>query len=135
MQLDSSQLRRMYVPGNATVISQSGPDKAQLFDQVQGKTLTSFFKDNTVTKMIVSPNSECIYYPKDDKGYYLGVDQSNSVRMRIFFEDQKIKSIKFEQDVHETMTPLEKADLPSMHLSRFKWLIDQRPKTKEELFQ
>jgi len=135
LQLDSSQLRRMYVPNNATVISQSSPDKAQLFDQVQGKTLTSYFKDNTVTKMIVYPNSECIYYPKDDKGYYLGVDQSNSVRMRIFFEDQKIKSIKFEQDVHETMTPLEKADLPSMHLSRFKWLIDQRPKTKEELFQ
>ena len=135
LQLDSNQLRRMYVPNNAIIIAQSGPAKAQLFDQVQGKTLTAYFKDNTVTKMIVYPNAESIHYSKDEKGYYMSVDQATSTRMRIFFEDQKIRTIKFEQDWHGTMTPLEKADLSNMHLSRFKWLIEQRPKTKEELFQ
>ena len=135
LQLDSNQLRRMYVPNNAIIIAQSGPAKAKLFDQVQGKTLTAYFKDNTVTKMIVYPNAESIHYSKDEKGYYMSVDQATSTRMRIFFEDQKIRTIKFEQDWHGTMTPLEKADLSNMHLSRFKWLIEQRPKTKEELFQ
>ena len=85
--------------------------------------------------MVVYPNAACIYYPTDEKKAYIGVDEATSTRMRIFFDDQKIKNIKFEQDVHQTMTPLEKADLPNMKLSRYKWLIDQRPKTKEELFQ
>jgi lipopolysaccharide export system protein LptA len=134
MQLDSDQLRKMFVPNNAFLVSQSGPAKAQLFDQVQGKTLTAYFKNNDITKMIVYPNSELIYYPKDEKGYYMGVDQGSSVRMRIQFENQKINNMKFDPDVKMTMTPLEKADLPNMKLSRYKWLIDQRPKNKNELF-
>lgn len=135
MQLDSSHIRRMYVPNNAFMISQSGPSKARLFDQVQGKTLTAYFVNNAVTRMVVYPNAECIYYPKDEKGYYLGVNEANSIRMRIMFEDNKITNIKFEQDVHTKMTPIEKADIPNMRLGRYKWLIDERPKSKEELFK
>lgn len=133
--LDSNQLRKMYVPNNAFLVSQTGPDKAKLFDQVQGKTLTGYFKDNNITKMVVYPNAQCIYYSKDDSSAYLGVDEATSTRMVILFADQKITNISFYQDIHQAMTPLEKADLPNMKLSRFKWLIDQRPKTKEELFK
>ena len=133
--MDSSELRKMYVPNNALLVSQSGPEKAKIFDQVQGKTLTGFFKANTITNMIVYPNVECIYYATDKDKAYIGVDDATSTRMRIFFADQKITFIKFAQDVHHTITPMEKADFPNMKLSRFKWLTDLRPKTKEELFK
>jgi len=134
--LDSNHLRKMFVPNNAFLVSQSGPAKAGLFNQVQGKTLTAFFTNNEISKMIVVPNAECIYYPQEDKdGSYTGVDEANSKRMVILFSGNKIKNISFYQDPHQTMTPLEKADLSTMRLSRFKWLIDQRPKTKEELFK
>ncbi len=133
--LDSNELRNMYVPNNALVVSQSGPDKAQLFDQVQGKTLTAFFKHNEISSMLVWPDAECIYYSKDEHDAYMGVDQGKSVRMLVFFEDQKIVNIKFQDDVHQMVTPMEKADLQNTKLSRFKWLIEERPKTKEELFR
>ena len=135
MQLDSGTLRKMYVPNNALLVSQSGPERAHLFDQIQGKTLTAYFKNNTISELIVKPDAESIYYNKDDKGYYLGVSQSTSDRIFTWFEDQKIKKIKFDVDAHITDTPLEKADLPEMKLSKFKWLMDQRPKSKEELFR
>lgn len=134
MQLDSSSIKTMYVPNNSFVASQSGPEKAQLWDQIQGKTLTAFFKGNAINKMIVNPDAESIYYSKDDGGAYVGVNEANSELMRIYFGEEKIKKIKFEKDVKQTMIPLEKADLPNTKLSRFKWLIDQRPKSKEELF-
>ncbi len=133
--LDSNKLRKMYVPNNAFLVSRSGPERAHLFDQVQGKTLTGYFKDNTITNMTVYPNAECIYYATDKDKAYIGVDEATSTRMRIFFADQKITFIKFTQDAKHTITPLEKADLPNMKLSRFKWLFDQRPQSKEELFK
>ncbi len=135
LMLDSSRLRQMYVPNNAFVISQSGPEKAQFFDQVQGKTMTAYFKNNQISKMLVWPEAQSIYYPKDDKGAYIGVDQSSSVKMLVFFEDQKITNIKFDEDVKVTMTPFEKADIPNMKLGKFKWLIKERPVSKEELFR
>lgn len=135
LQLDSSTLRRMYVPNNALIVSQSGPAKAKMFDQIQGRTLTAYFDKKAITKMVVYPNAECIYFEKDEKGAYMGVSQANSTRMQIFFNDQKIRKIKFEQDWHHTGTPMDKADFPAMRLSRFKWIMDQRPKSKEELFR
>ena len=135
MQMDSTQMRRLYVPNNAFMVSRTGPEKAKLFNQVQGQTLTAYFANKQVTKIVVTPNAECIYYPTDEKDEYMGLNNSTSVLMRIQFVDQKITNIKLEKDPKTTMQPLEKADLDAAKLSRFKWLIDQRPKRKEELFK
>ena len=133
--LDSNRIKNIFVPNNAFVVSLAGPEKAQLYDQVQGKILKGYFKHNTINNMLVYPNAESIYYSKDDSGAFIGVVQATSDRMHILFEDQKIRKIILEQDTHQTMTPLDKADLPSTRLSRFKWLLEKRPKNKEELFE
>lgn len=132
---DSSKIKKIYVPNNAFVASQSGPDKAGLFDQVQGKTLTGYFKDGNIDYMLVKPDAQTIYYAKDEHDAYLGVNQVTSLRMKVYFKDQSIHRIIYEQDVKSKMTPLNKADLPGMKLSRFKWLPELRPKSKEQLFE
>ncbi len=134
MTLDSNKINSIYVPNNAFVVSLSGPEKSEMYDQVQGKTLKGLFKNNEITDLNVFPNSEAIYYAKDDSGAYIGVSQAKSERMRIFFNDQKITRILLTRDVHQTLTPLQKADLPATRLSRFKWIPERRPMTKEELF-
>jgi lipopolysaccharide export system protein LptA len=135
MYLDSSKIKKVYVPNNALVVSQSGPPKARLYDQIQGKTLTGHFKDNTIDNMVVQPNAEAIYYAKDEQEAYIGVNEATSERMRIFFKNEELNTILFEKDVKQKLTPLDKADLPAMKLSRFKWLEDKRPKKLEELFR
>jgi len=135
LHMDSGKLKKLYVPNNAFVVSQSGPAKAQLFDQVQGKTLTANFVDNEIDNMLVKPNAESIYYSKDDDSAYVGVEQAQGEKMIVLFSGQAISKIKYDQDVKVIMTPLEQADLPTMRLSRFRWLIDKRPKSREELFQ
>ena len=135
LKMDSGKLKRMYIPNNAYVVSQSGPVKAHLFDQVQGKRLIGNFKNNTITDMKVFPEAECIYYSKDEKGAYLGVNQGTSDTLRIIFNDQKINRIIFTHDVHQTLSPMDKVNLGEMKLSRFHWLEEDRPKTRAELFR
>jgi len=135
LKMDSSKLKRMYVPNNAFVISQSGPAKAQLFDQIQGKRLIGNFVNNAINDMLVFPEAECIYYSKDEKGAYLGVNQGTSDTLHILFNEQKIDRIYFIHDVHQTLSPLDKVNLGEMRLSRFHWLEEERPKSREELFK
>lgn len=132
---DSNTIKKAFVPGNALIVAQSGPDKAQLYDQVQGKTLTGNFHNNTITDMVVWPTAQSIYYSKDNSGAYLGVSEVESERMIVLFRNEQIQTIKFVQEVKNTSTPLDKADLPSMRLSRFKWLEEKRPKSRAELFK
>ena len=135
MRLDSNRIKYIYVPNNALVISLAGPADAGMYDQVQGKTLKGIFKNNTITDLNIYPNAEFIYYVKDDHGAYIGVSQSKSDKMRVFFENQKIKKILQIKDVHQSLTPLQKADIPNTKLSRFKWTPERRPQSKEELFE
>ena len=132
---DSGKLKNMYVPNNAFVVSQSGPEKAQLFDQIQGKTLTAFFEKNAINHIIVVPDAQAIYYSKDGKGAYVGESESKSDKMTIFFINQQIDKIIFENDITQTLTPLEKVNIAEARLGRFKWLNKERPKTKGELFE
>ncbi|HTN46293.1 MAG TPA: OstA-like protein [Flavipsychrobacter sp.] len=132
---DSNTLRQIYVPNNALLISQSGPEKAQLFDQVQGKTLTGFFENGTIREMLVYPNAEAIYYSKDDKDAYIGVDETQSERMKVIFEDKEISRILQYQNVRHKMTPMQQALGGVYRLSRFQWLAAQRPKSLKELFE
>ncbi len=132
---DSTNLKKMYVPSKALVVSQSGPDKAEMYDQIQGKTLTSYFVKQAIKDMLVTPEAEAIHYSKDDDGAYLGVNEAKSDSMKAFFKDEEIDKILFIKDVHQTMTPMDKANIPGLRLSRFQWLPEQRPKTKEELFE
>ena len=132
--MDSSRLKKLYVPNNALVVSQSGPPKAGLYDQTQGKTLTGYFENNAIKEMVVMPNAEAIYYSKDDAGAYLGVVQAQSERMRVYFENEQVSRILLEQEPRQTMTPMQQVNIPATRLSRFQWLIDKRPKSVQELF-
>jgi lipopolysaccharide export system protein LptA len=132
--MDSSKLRKLYVPNNALVVSQSGPDKAKMYDQVQGKTLTGYFEKNAIKELIVWPAAEVIYYSKDDDGAYLGMSQAESERMRVYFENEQMTKIVLEQEPKQTMTPMQQVNIAGAKLSRFQWLIDKRPKSVQELF-
>jgi lipopolysaccharide export system protein LptA len=133
--MDSGKVKKVFIPENALMVSQTGPDKAKLFNQIQGKTLTANLINNALTDALVKPNAESIFFPTDESGAYIGASEAQSERMRAFFKDNKIDKILLEQEIKQTMTPLEKADLPNLHLSRFKWLNDYRPKSLLELFE
>lgn len=133
--MDSNKLKKMYVPNNGFMVSQSGPPKANFFDQVQGRTITGYFKDNAITDMLVIPDAEAIHYPKDDNGAYTGVVEAQADRMRVFFEDRELSRIFFGRDNKQKNTPLEQADIPSLRLKRFSWQIEKRPRTIQDLFE
>lgn len=132
---DSTNLRKMYVPKKALVVSVSGPEKAQMYDQVQGETLTAHFKKNAIENMLVTPDAQSIYYSKDDDGAYLGVSEAKADSMRVYFKDEEVDKLLLIKSPHQTMTPMEKANIPTLRLSRFQWFPEKRPKNKEELFQ
>lgn len=133
--MDSGKLRKLYVPNNGFIVSQSGPDKAQMYDQVQGKTITGYFVNNNIDHMVVKPAAETIYYSKDDNNAYLGVMEAQSERMRILFKDQEINKIVMEQNTKQKLTPMQDANIPGLRLSRFSWQAGKRPKSREELFR
>jgi len=133
--MDSGKIKKVFIPDQGLMVSRTGPEKAQLYNQVQGKSITGNLKNNTLTDALVKPNAESIFFPTDNSGAYIGANAAQSERMRAFFEDGKISKILLEQQVKQTLTPLDQADIPGLRLSRFKWLEKLRPMSIAELFE
>lgn len=135
MYMDSGKVDKIYIPNNSFVISQSGPEKAGLFDQVQGKMLTAKFVNDAMHDILVKPDAMVIQYSKDEGGAYLGVNEVTGDALKILFKDDEIENVIFVRNVKQKLTPMEQANLPEMKLSRFQWHEAKRPKKLEELFR
>lgn len=128
-------LDHMYIPNNALIVSQAGPASAKLYDQIQGSVLKGNFENNALKDVWIYPNTTCIYYPKDDSGAFVGVNQSSAERMHIYFSNQSIAKIVFQEDVKQTISPLQEINLKDLFLSKFKWIPERRPKVKPVIFK
>src|SRR5690606_14381514 len=76
--LDSNKLREMIVPENAILISRSGPEQANMYDQIQGETIRAFLMNNNIDSLIAEPQASSIYYAKDDGDAYIGCTEAEA---------------------------------------------------------
>ena len=81
----------------------------------------------------VSGNSECLFYPEDDKGR-IGLNKAVSSDTQILFKDGKIDRVKFITDPDPTLTPMKDIKPSDMKLEGFSWLLLLRPKNKNDIY-
>jgi|GEM_PF-145184 len=135
--MDSSQIEQVYLPRNGIMISRSGPEQADMYDQIQGNKMWAYFTHNNIDSVTAYPNAATIYFATDDKDAYVGVSEVNSEKVAVIFDtvagsaDQEIKKIIYYKGIDSKMTPMKDADPPKFRLSRFKWQVEKRPQSLE----
>lgn len=129
LQMDSSKLKEIYVPRNAIMVSRSGPEQAEMFDQIQGNTIKGFLRNNKMDSLIAWPNASTIYFITQDDGAYVGSSEAQSEKIEVLFENDKIKRIYYRIDVTQTTTPMKDVTPSALRLSRFQWREKERPQT------
>jgi lipopolysaccharide export system protein LptA len=135
MQMDSSRLKEVYVPKNAIMINRSGPEKAGMFDQIQGNSIRGYLTNNKLDSMIAEPNASSIYFIKDEDSAYVGSSEAKSERIEALFENEEISYIYYRKDVEQKTTPMKDVTPSALHLSRFSWQEKERPKTLAEFLE
>ncbi|HWB62336.1 MAG TPA: OstA-like protein [Chitinophagales bacterium] len=114
------------------IISPSG-DK--YFDQIKGTNIFGYFNDNELYRMNVIGNAESLYFGKDDKNKYIGNNKASSSSITIYFKDKKIDRIVFLKKPEAVFTPIKLLKDDQFKLKDFKWQIDRKPKSREELME
>ncbi len=105
-----------------------------LYNQIRGKDIFGYFRDDTLYKMKTIGNGESIYYARDDLGAYLGANQASCSKMDIYFKTQKVDHIIFLDKPNATFHPMQDLDPDDLMLSGFQWLESRRPTDYRELF-
>lgn len=124
------QAERMELYSSAFVTSQVDDSR---FNQIKGRTLTGFFKDNELYKINVEGNGETIYYLLDGDEV-VGVNQAKCSRIEIFVENGKITQIIEYQNPEGVIDPPSKVNPETLRLEGFSWYDLLRPKKMMDIF-
>jgi lipopolysaccharide export system protein LptA len=103
------------------------------YSQIKGRNMIAHFANNELKVVDVNGNGESVYYVKDDKKAYIGVNKINSSNIKIGVKDRKIDRINFIKDPDAVLTPIKKADPRDLKLKGFKWRGSEQPKSLEDL--
>jgi lipopolysaccharide export system protein LptA len=125
------QTDRMELYNSAFVISQVDDLR---FNQVKGRTLTGYFRDNELYKINIDGNGETIYYLVDGEEI-VGVNKSKCSKIEIYVEDGKITEIYQHQNPEGTIDPPMESQSENLILDGFKWLDNVRPKQIIDIFK
>lgn len=122
---------RMELYNSAFVTSQV--DRLR-FNQVKGRSLTGYFRDNELYRINILGNGETIYYLLDGDEI-VGINRARCARIEIFVDKGKITGINEYQNPEGVIDPPVKVVSESLKLEGFTWLDALRPKNKTDIFR
>ncbi len=103
------------------------------YNQVKGKLMTGYIRNNDLYKIDVSGNGQTIYYPHDDE-VLIGINRAESANMSIYLRERKIKNITMRVAPSGNINPPLLLGEEDCKLKGFRWLDEYRPKKKEDIY-
>ncbi len=132
MQLADGRIDTIFMRNNGLIIN--SPDEV-FFNQIKGKNITAFFKENELRRMSVVGNAESIYYARDEEGGYIGVNKTICSEMMLYFGDNQVDKIKFFTQPQAEMLPMQQANHDALRMPGFFWEKKRRPMRIDDLFK
>lgn len=103
-------------------------EQEMVFNQVKAKNITGYFNDSTITHIYAEANAESIYYIKNEKEEYSGLNRAQSRIMWIYFKAKDVDRINFVEKPEAIFYPIQQVNPSDFLLKGFRWLDNKRPK-------
>ena len=131
IQMKDNKMDKIFLQDKSFIIN--SPDEV-FFNQIKGKQITAYFKDDDLRLMEVEGSAETIYYILDEEDAYIGANKTICSEMLLYFGDNKVESIHYYNKPTGNYTPLDKVNPGDFYLAGFKWEIKSKPKSLDDLF-
>ncbi|MCF8380954.1 MAG: hypothetical protein K9H49_15375 [Bacteroidales bacterium] len=128
--IKNKQLHRIEMINSAFIISQEDTVK---FNQIKGRNMTGYIKNNEIQNIKVDGNSQSIYYGKEGEEI-IGVNKTLSSNLIIRFVKNEIDQIIYLTNPNGTYYPIAKFPETESRFPNFVWYEDYRPQNKSEVF-
>jgi lipopolysaccharide export system protein LptA len=131
LHVSKNRIDSMVLYSTAFIVSM---DSHGTFDQIKGKEMRGYFRDNKLYRINVLGNAETIYFIREENGAMIGINKLVSSNMSIVIDENKVKSIIYYTRPEGTMYPEKDLSPEELILKGFEWKEDQRPKKRDDIF-
>nr|GFC70606.1 hypothetical protein [Tanacetum cinerariifolium] len=103
------------------------------FNQVKGRNILAYFKQNRINRIDVLGNAESIFYALDGDTAMTGVNKSLSGTIRVGFAENKIHTISLLAKPEAAFIPPHELNDENTRLKGYRWRPTERP-TRRTVF-
>lgn len=121
----------MVMYNSAFIISRDDTNK---YNQIKGRDIIAYFRNNNIHKVRVIGNAETIYFVREEDRTLIGVNKAASSSMLIYLENNKINTITYIEKPTHVLTPEKDVSIHDLKLRGFIWLEKRRPRSVGEIF-
>ena len=109
-------------------------EKGTYFNQIKGRTILAFFQDSKLQRLDASGNAEAVYYARDEKDAYIGVNHTSCSEMVLRITDNQIQRITFLAQPTAKLLPMGQTDHETLKLKGFRYIQEGRPLRREDIY-
>ena len=133
LQMKHKKLDNMTMFPHAFIVNIEKDDSLN-FNQVGGKRMRGWFKDDKLNRMLIEGNAESIYFARDSgKMTVSGMQRSLSSSIKANFKNNKVTNMGFFTKPENKYTPIAKVKEDDRVLKGFIWKPKERPVSKESI--
>jgi len=105
------------------------------FNQLKGNDLKAFFEGRDIRQIDIAGNAESIFYPIEDDGAMVGLNETKSGFLSIWVKEKKLDKLKIWPTPQGTLTPIPDIRPGQKELKDFYWFDYIRPQNKDDIYQ
>ena len=128
IQMANNKIDRLYLRVNSFIISK---DTIENFNQIKGKKITAYFKDNKIQTVDVFGNGESIYFATENDTTLVGMNKVICSNMLMRFKENKLQNISFLTKPEALFIPPHEIMGPDSRLKGYRWRIAEKPLKKD----
>ncbi|MCD7931776.1 MAG: hypothetical protein LUH15_10685 [Tannerellaceae bacterium] len=104
------------------------------YNQLKGNDMMVYFENQELRQVDVSGNVESIFYPLEDDGTKIGLNETKSPYLSIWVNERKLEKLKIWPAPQGSITPIPDLTPDQKTLQGFYWFDYIRPKDKDDIF-
>jgi lipopolysaccharide export system protein LptA len=128
-------LKYMRLNNNAFIVSLNDTVVYRKYNQIKGDSMIGYFTKGELTTVDVLHNGNTIYFPKDEKDGWIGMNKATAAYMTVYLDSQQVKQIFFKNTPDATLYPIKDVNPDAQYLPGFSWRQSERPLQKEDIFR
>lgn len=105
-----------------------------MYNQVTGKEMKAYFRNGEMYKTEVIGSVRLVYYPMDSDSTLIGMNVSETSKLEIYLEHQKLQRMVMSPQSNGTLYPMLMIPKGKDKLDNFVWFDYIRPLNKEDIF-
>ena len=128
---NDSTIERAHIINQALSVEQIDSTK---YNQVSGKEMKSYFRNKQMYKTEVIGSVRVVYYPMDSDSTLIGMNVSETSKLDVYLENQKLEKMVMSPKSSGTLYPMTQIPAGKDKLDNFVWFEYIRPKNKQDIF-